>query len=369
MAIEPELLPAVREPGDVATPPSLVSDNPGEVVEQFLARDPNTRAAYARDLMVFARFLAEHKAITGPEGETFDPRAATAAATFLLSRPQGHANQIALKYKSWLQAQAAPDGRRFSPDTIDRRLSALRSLVRIGRLLGRVSWSLDVKGVRRPGAAPKTRDVRGPGKDGVRALYLALDRRYQKAHALVSKHPHRREEARFQAMAVHRDRAILSLLYMMALRRFEVAGLCVGDVGIASKKLRVRRKGDHGEARIMTIPAKALEHLARWMRLLENKDPAAPLFVSLHHLQVGATHLAPRAVHWLIASLGKTAGLKTWPHGLRHAGITEALDLTNGDVRSVAKFSGHRSIQTVMTYDDERRDMQGNIANQVGEGL
>ena len=47
------------------------------------------------------------------------------------------------------------------------------------------------------------------------------------------------------------------------------------------------------------------------------------------------------------------------PHGLRHAAITEALELTNGNVRAVVKFSRHRSISVVMKYDDARDDIGG----------
>jgi hypothetical protein len=32
----------------------------------------------------------------------------------------------------------------------------------------------------------------------------------------------------------------------------------------------------------------------------------------------------------MVRDLGRKIGLKVWPHGLRHAAITEALDLTGG---------------------------------------
>ena len=41
------------------------------------------------------------------------------------------------------------------------------------------------------------------------------------------------------------------------------------------------------------------------------------------------------------------------PHGLRHTAVTTALDATNGDVRSVRRFSRHADIGTVLIYDDE----------------
>jgi integrase/recombinase XerC len=50
---------------------------------------------------------------------------------------------------------------------------------------------------------------------------------------------------------------------------------------------------------------------------------------------------------------------------LRHAAITEALDVTGGDVRRVQKFSRHRDVRTLTTYDDNRTDMAGEVAKMV----
>ena len=50
------------------------------------------------------------------------------------------------------------------------------------------------------------------------------------------------------------------------------------------------------------------------------------------------------------------------PHGLRHLAITEALDLTNGNVRAVRHFSRHSSVETLLCYDDNRTDMAGKIS-------
>jgi integrase/recombinase XerC len=50
-------------------------------------------------------------------------------------------------------------------------------------------------------------------------------------------------------------------------------------------------------------------------------------------------------VHRIVWALGEQAGLGVMrPHGLRHAAITEALELTRGDVRAVQRFSRHRDL-------------------------
>jgi integrase/recombinase XerC len=68
-------------------------------------------------------------------------------------------------------------------------------------------------------------------------------------------------------------------------------------------------------------------------------------------------------------ALGLWAGLArgTNPHGLRHQGITRALDLAHGDVPKVKRFSRHARLETLLHYDDNRRDEAGAIAKLLGE--
>jgi integrase/recombinase XerC len=70
----------------------------------------------------------------------------------------------------------------------------------------------------------------------------------------------------------------------------------------------------------------------------------------------------------MVGALGRRAGLPrpARPHGLRHQGITRALDLFSGDVRKVQKFSRHATLETLLIYDDARRDDAGQIARALG---
>jgi integrase/recombinase XerC len=63
-------------------------------------------------------------------------------------------------------------------------------------------------------------------------------------------------------------------------------------------------------------------------------------------------------------ALGLQAGLTrgTNPHGLRHQGITRALDLAGGDVRRVKRFSRHAKHEPLLRYDDNRHDEAGVIS-------
>jgi integrase/recombinase XerC len=49
------------------------------------------------------------------------------------------------------------------------------------------------------------------------------------------------------------------------------------------------------------------------------------------------------------------------PHRIRHSSITHALD-TTGDVCKVQRLSRHVSLETLIIYDDNRQNMQGELS-------
>jgi integrase/recombinase XerC len=55
------------------------------------------------------------------------------------------------------------------------------------------------------------------------------------------------------------------------------------------------------------------------------------------------------------------------PHRIRHSAITAALEATNGNVRKVQKLSRHKKLDTLMLYDDNRANMQGEVSSLLGD--
>ena len=53
------------------------------------------------------------------------------------------------------------------------------------------------------------------------------------------------------------------------------------------------------------------------------------------------------------------------PHGLRHTAITEALEVSGGNLRAAARFSRHQRLETILIYDDNRTDVAGQLAAKV----
>jgi integrase/recombinase XerC len=306
--------------------------SPDDLVESWLAGRPETTArAYRGCVDHFARFSGW-------------PTADAIPAFLRLDRES--ANAVVFAYRDGMKM----GGR--SPATIAQRLSALRSLLRRARTIGLVQWTLDVDSPR----VEPYRDTRGPGADGWQRI---------KRHA-------RHGAAGGKGRDV-RDYAIVCLARGNGLRRAEITGLDLADVELGLEPaVWVLGKGRDAKERL-TIAASTAEALRAWMDL--RGDWPGPLFYRLDRaamrLDLDARgRLTGRAVGDLVPQLGRKAGItqRVRPHGLRHAGITAALEATGGDVRKVQRFSRHRDPKTVLLYDDARVDLAGEVARLIDEG-
>lgn len=308
----------------IPTPSSLFafSKDTKSLIEAFLAgRNPRTLRAYQADLSVFTKFLG---------ASTFEQ-----AASLLLQKEHGSANALILNYRNFLIEK------KFAAATINRRLAAIRSLVKLARMIGLVPWTLEIDGV----PHENYRDTQGPGTKGVRFM---LDK-------LESTPDHK----------TVRNRAILRLLFDVALRRAEVAALDIKDVDLSTRKIRVLGKGRSAQE-TLTLPQKTTAALEAWVKVRGAED--GPLFINYDRAHKG-NRLTGTSIYRIIRDLGKQAGLAVRPHGLRHAGITAALDATGGDVRRVQRFSRHRDVRTLTIYDDRRKDDAGEIACLISETI
>lgn len=298
------------------SPTTVLVSSTSRLVETFLSGKSHlTLEAYRRDLESFRVFAGA--------------RSVEDAARELLAGGHGPANETGLRYRADLLAQG------LAPATVNRRLAALRSLVTLARTVGLVPWTLEVPGVE----SVAYRDTRGPGAAGYRRLLAALD-------------------ARVDAKG-RRDRAVLHLLYDLALRREEVVRLDLADLDLEAGTVLVLGKKRTQKERL-TVPAPTVAALAAWVAVRGTE--AGPLFVNFDRAGKGA-RLTGRSVHRIVRDLGLDSGVgAVRPHGLRHAAITEALEATGGNVRAVQKFSRHRDLRVLTVYDDSRTDMAGEVA-------
>ncbi len=295
--------------------PAAVTATADDLLAAFLGRrSAATRRAYDADLRDFAAFLGLG---TPAEG-----------LRRLLELGQAQGNGKVLAYVQTLRDRA------LSPATVNRRLAALRSALKLARTLGMAGWRLEVEGEH----ARSYRNTKGPGTGGMRGLLAA---------------------ARTEAPALlARDVAILRLLFDVALRRGEVVALDLEHLDLADGRVWILGKG-RADREAVSLPAPTCAALEAWLEV-RGTEPG-PLFMRMDRAGAGE-RMTGEAVRLLVARLSGKAGLGlVRPHGLRHAAITAALD-AGETLRAVQRFARHADPRTTIKYDDNHKDLAGKVA-------
>lgn len=296
---------------------------PVDVLDRWLAgRKPTTRDAYKSDVEDFAAWLDMEPA---------------AAVERLLAYGAPAANGLVLDYVNHLKALQR------SHATINRRIAALQSLVKVARLLGMVAWTVEVQ---REKVRPY-RDTRGPGRPALRRVLARLSERTDAKGA--------------------RDVAILRLMHDLGLRRGEVVSLDMEHLELTGDEPRVWVLGKGQDGRDpMTLPVETVRTLRAWLG--HRGDETGPLFTNMDRAGKGQ-RLTGRAVHKIMGQLGDAVGVRLRPHGVRHTAITTVLDESGGDYRAAQRFSRHVNRNTLGFYDDSREDLGGKMARLIAAGL
>ena len=303
---------------------------------------PTSVAGYVKDFEAFRLFTG------APSAE--------AALQSLFRLDTGPAAALVLAY------QSAMLDRELSPATIARRVAALARAVKRARMVGLTRLTLETEAAGRPEAF---RDVRGPGAAGWRKL---LDR----AEA----------EAADGTARTARNLAVLLLLHDRALRRGEVVGIDFPEnLDMTRPAVAILGKGKRAKE-WLTINPQTRDAIGRYLTL--RGDWPGPLFIRTDRrgpelaspgdgapepaaAPIGTARLDGESVNRMVQALARRAGVGriVRAHGLRHSAITEALD-SGFDVRDVKGFSRHSRIDTVLIYDDRRKDVGGDITRALG---
>lgn len=283
----------------------------------FARRAATTITAYRADLLKLARWF---NAGIGPSD-------LNSFAKFIFSSSPGHLNA---KLIEWVD-ESTKQG--LAPLTVNRRLSALRSLVKLGRTLGVVNWTLDVQGVR---GARGVRDMRGPVPTDITKLFAAARDPFEVA--------------------------LLHLLYTRGLRMMEVRELRVKHLLLDRGEILIRGKGKSGLAPL-TVSTHTVEVLQRL------SGPHRPPDSFVFALRRPTNMPSHNALSNILHAIAKRAGVKhVRPHGLRHSAITAVLDATNGDIRKTQKFSRHVNPAVLLNhYDDARQDFGGELTQMLDD--
>ncbi len=310
-------LPATQAPAPVITGKDLVD-------HMMSAMSPCTVLARKADLKHFAKWLDAPDSIT--------------AASQLLAMHPGEANILAMRYRNDMIKTHAPA-------TVNRRLCTLRQIVKVGRILGKIFWTLEVPGCK----TEPYKDTRGPGVEAIRIAFQVFD---DLSTPAFNKYTNARAT---------RDRALIWLLAGVGLRVSEAVNLDREDFDFDGCRVHVKGKG-RLEKEWHTIPTQARDALDLWLDYSDHVDTPF-IFFSLGPGKYAPTRkrLSTGAVRYITQSLGLGS-----PHGLRHTAITTGLAET-GDPRAVQKYARHASIGTTMIYDDNRQDFAGQVAQKVAD--
>ncbi|MFN3926765.1 MAG: tyrosine-type recombinase/integrase [Pseudanabaenaceae cyanobacterium] len=293
-------------------------------------RSANTRRAYQQDLKYFFRAMYQQ-----------DPDPQLVEAFLRLGRFPAIA--LVLQYK----AQMVKAG--LKEATVNRRLAALKALVSLANKLGHCQWHLqEIQSER----VQPYRDTTGIPPAGIKAMLSAVDQTQR---------------------AGKRDYAILRLLWDNALRRQEISQTNISDFDPSQRTLKILGKGAGAQHTTISLSPATQQAILNWLAELEQLHlarPEQPLFIALDPPHLGH-RLTGTAIYQLVQTYAQQAGInKTMsPHRIRHSAITAALDATNGNVRKVQKFSRHKKLDTLMIYDDNRNNLQGEVSNLLSELL
>jgi integrase/recombinase XerC len=229
--------------------------------------------------------------------------------------------------------------------TINRRLAAIKSLVSFSYNCGHSEFMLEAIKSEKMSAY---RDTTGIDPEAFKRVLGGIDRETVKGV---------------------RDYALLMLLWSNALRRSEVSKANIGDFDPVTKTLRIFGKGRGNQSEIVSLGSGTVNAIESWLSARGETNPDKALFCSVN-AGYRDGRLSTQAIYDIVKSRCQDAGITKVmsPHRIRHSSITAALEATGGDVRRVQKLSRHSSLNTLLIYDDNRRNHQGEVTD-ILDGL
>jgi integrase/recombinase XerC len=216
------------------------------------------------------------------------------------------------------------DARELSRATIQRKLSAMRSLF----------THLLKKGAIDAHPAAGLRQRRGE-----RRLPTALE--VAEVESLLA-------APDLSTHAGRRDRAILELMYSAGTRAAETVGLDRGDLDLRRGVARVRGKGR--KERMAAVGSFAADALKTYLADPE-RPPPAPRAQGAVFLNPRGGRITTRSLGRIVAKRALEAGVRrrATPHTLRHSFATHLLD-RGADLRAVQELLGHAHLTTTQIY-------------------
>lgn len=220
--------------------------------------------------------------------------------------------------------------RGYAVSTVNVTLAAMRGLLRHCRRLRLIS----------PKDFDDIRDVRRASGSSLPAGRALSDSELARVFA---------EARRLTSPLRERDVALLAVAFTSGARRAEIAALDVADYSAAGLGLTLRATKGH-RPRYAQLTAEAAFHLEAWLRH-RGLEPGPLLCPVGATDQVRVARLSPGAIYRRLRVLSCRAGLRPCsPHDARRTVATRLL-AAGADLGTVARQTGHASLNVLRTYD------------------
>jgi integrase/recombinase XerC len=216
----------------------------------------------------------------------------------------------------------------------------------LGRMLGLMTWYLEVPGVK----AERRRQTAGPTVEDIRRMLAATSG---------------------DTEAETRDYAIVLTTYCLGLMVSELCNLNLEDCDLARGTAWIKGKGRR-ERELVPLPKLVIDAIRQYLaasgRIAHaagshhrygtgRRAEAGPLFQSRGNKGKHSDgRLETSSVLRIVRELGRKVGLHVWCHGLRHTSITTPIEKgqqAGVGLDQIRHFSRHRTLATMLIYRDE----------------
>ncbi len=151
-----------------------------------------------------------------------------------------------------------------------------------------------------------------------------------------------------------RIKCLLTLLVFQGLRQVEIVRLNVEDISLAEKVAFVKGKGCDDKELISLHPY-TVEVLRKYIEM--NRIYKGALFRSNSNNSKGK-RLSVRGLRQIVRKALRAAGISRGKvHGFRHYFTTRLIKIYKGNILDVARYTRHRSLNTVRIYNDEEEEI------------
>jgi len=300
------------------------SDPINDLMVKFYAnRSSSTCVSYRNDLDTFRNYLGE--------SSVHD------VVRRLIQTPHSQANLTVLYYKVTLLEQ------KISSSTINRRLSAIRSLLKIAQQMNLIHWQLDIMNEK---VIPYNK------------MRIIDAQDFKKLLKKASAQTHRKKAAR--------DCAIIRLIHDLALKRNSITRLDFSDLDTIKKKLTVSLPSDANKT-IKSFSKVTLQALTHWIKYRGEFE--GPLFINFDHANKGK-RLTGTSIYRIIRKLSEECGLATGPEEIRNGVISEVITKVEKieiSVEEIKAFSDHKITKNILDFKKKKEKAQKRLSKIIVE--